>query len=129
MRRQTRLQSQPQLQAPPAGLPADAPTPAEETVDAQCGHFAGRFRDEPYYSSGRAWKDYAPAYRYAFRSFRLHGRRAFEDIERELEQEWPMVREQSRLTWAEARQAMIAAWQHARSDAGLPAAEASPRGQ
>lgn len=111
---------------PPARPNTDAAMAAngeEEAIEALCRDFADTLHEQPYYSSGRTWKDYAPAYRYAFRSFRAHGERAFEEIERELKQEWNLVRDDSRLTWPEARQAMIAAWRHARLRSG-PAAPA-----
>lgn len=93
----------------------------EQAIDACCQRFERTFRDEPYYSSGRTWNDYAPAYGYALRGFGAHDGKLFSEVESELAHEWEFVRGQSRLTWAEARPAMAAAWHaagmRARSDA------------
>lgn len=97
----------------------------EEAIEECCRRLERTFRDEPYYSSGRTWQDYAPAYRYAFRNYCIHGGLRFEDIEPELAGEWEFVREQSRLSWPEARQAMAAAWRHARSRTRRPGADAA----
>lgn len=85
------------------------------------------FRDAPYYSTGRTWDDYAPAYRYALRAQQAQDGQQFEDLEPELAAEWEFVRGQSRLTWPEARPAMAAAWQHARSCASRSPAARSVR--
>lgn len=105
------------LQAPPAhaGSGAAGGTLDEESVEACCRRLERTFREEPYYSTGRNWEDYAPAYRYALRAHDARDPRHFEDIEPELATEWELVRDRSRLTWPEARPAMAAAWRHART--------------
>lgn len=99
--------------APPAQAgsdPSAEPHP-EDMVEACCNALERTFRDAPYYSTGRTWDDYAPAYRYALRvQGTPAGVRSFEDIEPELALEWDFVRGASRLTWPEARPAMAAAW-------------------
>lgn len=76
--------------------------------------FRAGFRDASYYSSGREWTDYEPAYRYGVAAFLRHHDKRFRDIERTLEQHWPEARSPSRLVWTEARGAVLDAWQRAR---------------
>lgn len=75
---------------------------------------AARFQDglleAPYYSVGRLWDDYLPAYRFGQRSQRRHSGLRFEDVESQLEREWATARGQSRLGWVEARGAVEDAW-------------------
>ena len=73
-------------------------------------HYLSVFRDAPYYSSGRSWMDYAPAYRYGYEHFVRHRGRHFEEVESELEREWETGRATSRLAWAEARGAVRDIW-------------------
>lgn len=75
--------------------------------------FRDRFRDASYYSTGRDWNDYAPAYRYGTRAFTRHRGKRFEDIEHRLEQDWNSARASSRLVWVEARGAVFDAWRQA----------------
>jgi hypothetical protein len=79
--------------------------------------FRDRFRDASYYSTGRDWNDYAPAYRYGVDAFARYPGKRFEDIERTLEQEWPAAKASSRLVWVEARGAVLDAWRQASEDA------------
>lgn len=73
-------------------------------------HYLRTFRDAPYYSSGRSWMDYAPAYRYGFEHFVSSPGRHFEEVEVELERDWETGRATSRLAWAEARGAVRDIW-------------------
>lgn len=76
-----------------------------------------------WYSSGRHWTDYAPAFRYGHvQALRYPGRR-FEELEPALEAGWAGAAGDSRLSWAEARGPVREAWQeiggtHAREVAG-----------
>jgi hypothetical protein len=83
------------------------------------GHelFRASFRDASYYSSGRDWSDYAPAYRYGQASSQHHAGKRFEDVEDVLEAQWSDVRATSRLVWTEARGAVREAWNAARDEA------------
>ncbi len=74
--------------------------------------FRARFRDAAYYSSGRGWEDYAPAYRCGMQAFaqRHVGKLRFGDLEPSLADAWPAMRGDSRLGWAEARGAALDAW-------------------
>ncbi len=91
-------------------------------------HYLRTFRDAVYYSSGRSWMDYAPAYRYGYEHYvRLAGRH-FEDVEAQLESDWETGRAASRLAWAEARGAIRDIWRRLEQDApGDPGAPAKKR--
>ncbi|NYZ61912.1 hypothetical protein [Luteimonas deserti] len=80
---------------------------------------AGLF-DAPYYSAGRLWDDYVPAYRLGQAGQRRHAGRAFADIEPHLAAEWDAVRGQSRLGWVEARGAVEHAWERGAQDVAVP---------
>ncbi|WP_242111658.1 hypothetical protein [Luteimonas aquatica] len=86
-------------------VPAAMPEPEE-------AYYRGHFRDAPYYSSGRDWNDYAPAYRYAYLAHAIHGGRRFADVEPLLARDWGGFRGASRLLWVEARGAVQEAWRH-----------------
>lgn len=92
-------------EASPPGLGGTRDAPAIDEA-----YFRGRYRDAPYYSTGRDWSDYAPAYRYGLLSHLIRPGQRFEDVEARLAEEWQSVREVSRLVWAEARGAALDAW-------------------
>ncbi len=93
-----------------AGENADA---AQASLQAR---FRDHFRDASYYSTGRDWNDYAPAYRYGEAAFKRYRGKRFEDVERALEQAWSDAKSPSRLLWVEARGAVLDAWQAASGD-------------
>lgn len=99
-------------------LPTAVDVSDPHQFDACLRGFERAFRDEPYYSSGRSWGDYAPAYRHALHASRAQDGRTFAEAEPALADEWEAVRGDSRLTWAEARPAMEAAWRLARHGGG-----------
>jgi len=76
---------------------------------AEDAYWRDAYADAPYYSSGRTYDDYGPAYRLGYTSrSRYHG--GFDDNEPTLAQEWNSFRGASRLTWDEAKHATRAAW-------------------
>ncbi|MGH8030830.1 MAG: hypothetical protein ACREO8_00325 [Luteimonas sp.] len=88
---------------------------AESSADAAADPliaYRARYRDAAYYSAGREWTDYAPAYRYGQAAFAARGlgARRFKDVEPALARDWLEVRGESRLGWAEARGAAMDAW-------------------
>lgn len=101
----------------------DPSTPAADAAgaaprieaDDELQHFQASYRDAAYYSSGRDWNDYEPAYRYGREAFERHRDARFEQIEDMLAQNWEQAKAPSRLAWAEARGAVLDAWQHAES--------------
>ncbi|WP_101927151.1 MULTISPECIES: hypothetical protein [Luteimonas] len=72
--------------------------------------FQSLYQEAPYYSVGRSWDDYEPAFRYGGDSQRQHAGQRFEDVEDELCENWDNVRGSSRLGWVEARGAVEDAW-------------------
>ena len=74
-------------------------------------HFSDRYLGSPYYSAGRAWSDYAPAYAFGYDTYARFQHRRFEDVETELQQAWMDAHGQSRLIWPEARRAVLETWQ------------------
>jgi len=82
----------------------------QDTYDE--AHYRAIFRDAPYYSTGRNWRDYAPAYRYGHLARDAHPDARFEQVEPELAREWQRCRADSRLLWTEARGAVHEAWRH-----------------
>ncbi len=86
---------------------AEAVNPTEYT-----DHFQRTYDTTPYYSSGRQWNDYEPAYRYGYDTYGEHRGRKFEDVESTLERNWDSAKADSRLAWAEARSAVRDGWHH-----------------
>lgn len=84
--------------------------------------FKAIFLQAPYYSTGRAWSDYVPAYQYGRDAWLVRGAMRFEDIEGELERGWDAYRPPSRLAWVEARGAAEHAWRVAKESAHVPPA-------
>lgn len=91
---------------------------SEESFASCVDHYRAIFRDMPYYSSGRYWSDYAPAYRYGHRMHAEHRGQRFEDVEEELAEHWDTLKDGSHLAWVEARGAVRDVWM--RLDATLP---------
>jgi hypothetical protein len=92
-------------------------TLADTSSASMVERFRDSFRDASYYSTGRDWNDYAPAYHYGESAFRRYRGERFEDIERTLERNWAAAKPPSRLVWVEARSAVLDAWERACEDA------------
>ncbi len=75
------------------------------------GYWRGQHTQEPYYSAGRTYADYSPAYRAAGEAHRRNANRSYDaDVEAELERDWHTTKGDSRLSWEEARPAARAGW-------------------
>lgn len=79
----------------------------------QMARYRRDYREASYYSAGRTWSDYAPAYRYGHRQRAAHPGAVVEQVEAALERGWTAARGASRLNWIEARPAVMAAWRDA----------------
>lgn len=66
-----------------------------------------------WYSSGRHWTDYAPAFRYGHAQALRHVGKRFEDVAPALQAGWAAAAGDSRLSWAEALGPVREAWQDA----------------
>lgn len=89
------------------GAVAEAVNPTEYTE-----YFRGRYESAPYYTAGRTWNDYEPAYKYGYDRYDTHRGQRFDDIEDKLERDWDKTRGESRLAWSEARGAVRDGWHH-----------------
>ena len=74
--------------------------------------FQNEYRNTPYYSAGREWTDYEPAYKYGYDTYGQYRGQKFEDVEGDLERKWDATRAESRLAWGEARGAVRDGWHH-----------------
>ena len=92
---------------PDQRTPADAAADGQDALEAQ---FKAGLPQAPYYSAGRHWNDYAPAYRFGRDSRQRHVGSRFDQVEPQLEREWNSARDKSRLGWIEARGAVEDAW-------------------
>lgn len=81
-----------------------------DTDEALAERYQDGLLQAPYYSVGRLWDDYLPAYRFGQRSQRRHSGQRFDDVEQQIERDWTTARGQSRLGWVEARGAVEDAW-------------------
>jgi uncharacterized protein YcfJ len=84
---------------------AEAINPTEYT-----NHFQNSYQSAPYYSAGREWNDYEPAYKYGYDTYGQYRGQRFEDVETNLERDWDTRRGDSRLAWAEAKGAVRDGW-------------------
>lgn len=97
---------------PPIHRPQPLPGPqgrGTDPIDSEevlVRRFKPGLLQAPYFSTGRTWADYLPAYRYGQRSQRRHAGARFEDVEPGLACDWATVRAHSRLGWVEARGAV-----------------------
>lgn len=110
-----RKHDRPSPEPPPHAAEAAGAMPRADFDEDELRYFQSLFPDAAYYSTGRAWTDYAPAYRYGRDAFERDRQTSFEQIEPELARGWEQARPPSRLAWAEARGAVLDAWRFARS--------------
>ncbi len=75
-------------------------------------HFKDTYQSAPYYSAGREWNDYEPAYKYGYDTYGQYRGQRFEDVEGTLERNWDATRANSRLGWSEAKGAVRDGWHH-----------------
>lgn len=75
-------------------------------------HFESTYRNAPYYSAGREWSDYQPAYKYGYDTHAQYRGQRFDDVEPQLERDWNSTKANSRLGWAEAKGAVRDGWHH-----------------
>lgn len=75
-------------------------------------HWKDSYTSRPYFVSGREWTDYEPAYQYGYSAFAANRDRKFADVESDLESNWDATRGNSRLMWAEAKDAVRDGWHY-----------------
>ncbi|MCW4456012.1 hypothetical protein OK348_14565 [Flavobacterium sp. MXW15] len=92
-------------------IPGRVPDPLDR--EAVSRYWRGRFASEPYYSAGARFEDYEPAY-YAGHEARIREfGRAYEQVEKELQERWERERGERSPAWAQVREAMKRAWEEA----------------
>lgn len=64
------------------------------------------FSSRPYAKEGRTFETYRPAYRYGAEAESKHQGRNFEDLETDLERDWPQSTERGSMNWRDAREAV-----------------------
>ena len=78
-------------------------------------YWRSHFYGTVYYVSGCVWRDYRPAYRLGFDAyFSNHGRK-FDDVEFEIARSWEAIKDNSQLTWSQAKHAVRDGWQFVES--------------
>jgi hypothetical protein len=77
---------------------------------AYLSDFENKYRSAPYYTDGKEWSDYKPAYQYGYDTYGQYRGKKFDDVEAELERKWDATRAESRLGWNEARSAVQDGW-------------------
>jgi uncharacterized protein YcfJ len=75
-------------------------------------HFKSNYVSAPYYTAGRDWNDYEPAYKYGYDTYGQYRGRRFEDVESDLERGWDKTKANSRLAWSDAKGAVRDGWHH-----------------
>jgi len=95
------------LGAKGGGAIAEAVNPTEYN-----SHWESNYRNAPYYSAGRDWSDYQPAYKYGYDTYGSYRGQRFEDAESQLERDWDHAKGNSRLAWSEAKGAVRDGWHH-----------------
>jgi hypothetical protein len=76
-------------------------------------HWRDTYSKEPYFNTNLEFTDYAPAFRAGYMYRSAYPERTWDVAEAELKTIWEHNRGTSRLTWNEARDAVLAAWRHA----------------
>lgn len=100
-----------------AGIPA-------QELEAQNRYWREHFQSEPYYAQGKAFDAYEPAYRLGIAARGEYPNKQFVDVEDKLRMQYEANQQaQRKLDWAEAKQAVRAAWD--RTEQGLPGNQAN----
>lgn len=95
----------------PSTMPAGRSGPAQ-AVDpsAEEAYWRDNFTSQPYISPSYTYGDYWPAFGLGVAAFNHHPGRKYEEIEPQLERDWPNARADSRLDWERAKSATRGAW-------------------
>lgn len=85
---------------------------AEEAIDptAEDAYWRTNYQSRSYVEKGSDYETYRPAYQYGWESREQYAGRRFDEIERDLELDWPKSRGRSKLGWDKAKQAARDAW-------------------
>jgi phage tail tape-measure protein len=85
---------------------------AAESIDptAEYAYWEETYQSRPYYDREYIYDDYAPAYRTGWEARSLYPQSDWNDVEEDVEGHWEKTRENSKLTWAHAKDAARDAW-------------------
>lgn len=84
--------------------------PAQE-LEAQNRYWREHFQSEPYYTQGKDFSAYEPAYRLGIEARNEYPNKQFSEVEDKLRMQYEAKQQdQRKLDWAEAKQAVRAAW-------------------
>jgi len=79
---------------------------------AYTDYWKNNFHTTPYYSSGRVWNDYQPAYQLGYNAYASNRGRKFDQVEADLQRTWDSTKGNSRLAWDEAKGAVRDGWHY-----------------
>ena len=89
-------------------------TAATQQVEAQQRYWRDQYRNEPYYDAKQPFESYQPAYTLGAQARQQNPGKQFDAVEDQLRQQYEAGDQASRkLEWAQAKQAVRAAWNHA----------------
>ena len=82
----------------------------EEAVDptTEDAYWQSNYNKRPYVAKETNYETYRPAYQYGWESYGRYAGRRFEEVEPELQRDWPKTK--SQLSWENAKQAVRDAW-------------------
>lgn len=86
-------------------------------------HWRTNYSSRPYATQGVTYDQYAPAYRYGYDTRRRYHGQRFDDIEKDLARDWDHMRENSKLTWEQARPAVRDSWDRGQAGVDIRAGE------
>ena len=75
-------------------------------------YWKSNYQAAPYYTTGREWSDYEPAYKYGYSAFGSNRGRKFDEVENDLQAKWDATRGTSRLAWVDAKAAVRDGWHY-----------------
>ncbi|MEO8159850.1 MAG: hypothetical protein ABI588_00415 [Arenimonas sp.] len=75
-------------------------------------HWKSNYTTTPYYSSGKQWGDYEPAYNLGYNGYSQNRGKRFDDVESDLQRGWEKTKGNSKLAWSEAKGAVRDGWHY-----------------
>jgi hypothetical protein len=93
-----------------AGALAGAGTGELIDPEAEDAYWAEHYDKRPYVPGDASYDDYRPAYRAGVQAYVEHSQQNWDAVEPELQASWDQSRDNSCLTWLEARDAARDAW-------------------
>ena len=84
----------------------------EESIDptAEDAYWRENYSKRDYVEKGSPYDTYRPAYQYGWESRGRYAGRRFDDVEPDLQRNWPTSRGKSNLAWEQAKRATRDAW-------------------